>query len=94
MTKAMTTALALAAITALAACEGNGTDKTRDFGLDHKNLSDLKAGIWVDPDGCDHWIVDDGLEGYLDARVDEAGKPVCSGIAEPTKVIAAEDLKL
>ncbi|MFZ9117949.1 MAG: OmpA family protein, partial [Paracoccaceae bacterium] len=20
--------------------------------------------IWVDPDGCEHWVMDDGAEGY------------------------------
>ncbi|MFN0113483.1 MAG: hypothetical protein ACKVPY_02275 [Paracoccaceae bacterium] len=63
----------------LAGCEGGGKDKTRDYGLDAKPLSQLKAGIWIDPDGCDHWIIDDGLEGYLSARLDDKGRPVCSG---------------
>ncbi|HHL20628.1 MAG TPA: OmpA family protein, partial [Aliiroseovarius sp.] len=22
-------------------------------------------GIWVDPDGCEHWVMDDGAEGYM-----------------------------
>lgn len=21
--------------------------------------------IWVDPDGCEHWVMDDGWEGYM-----------------------------
>ena len=37
--------------------------------------------IWVDPDGCEHWVMDDGVEGYLSARLDPYGKPVCSGAA-------------
>jgi hypothetical protein len=37
----------------------------------------------VDPNGCDHWIIDDGVEGYLSARLDKYGKPVCSGAAPP-----------
>lgn len=61
-----------------------GPDKTRDRGTDAKHLSQLKAGIWVDPNGCDHWIIDDGVEGYLSARLDKYGKPVCSGVAPPT----------
>ncbi|UWQ90937.1 hypothetical protein QEZ52_03755 [Aliisedimentitalea scapharcae] len=56
-------------------------DKTRDRGIDAKDLSQLKAGIWVDPQGCDHWIIDDGLEGYLSARLGPDGKPICSGAA-------------
>ncbi len=58
-------------------------NKTIDRGFDKKPLSELKAGIWVDPRGCDHWIIDDGVEGYLSARLDKYGKPVCSGIAPP-----------
>lgn len=68
----------------LSACElGTNADKTVDRGLDQKPLSDLSAGIWVDPNGCDHWIIDDGFEGYLSQRLDPYGKPVCSGIAPP-----------
>ena len=74
--------LAIAAVTALAACEGQiGADKGIDRGTDTKDLSQLVAGIWVDPNGCDHWIIDDGVEGYLSARLDKYGKPVCSGAA-------------
>ncbi len=61
----------------------NTTDKTVDAGRDTKDLSQLKAGVWIDPNGCDHWIIDDGVEGYLSARLDKYGKPVCSGAAPP-----------
>lgn len=77
---------ALMVATALAGClEGSDEriDKTVDSGFDNKHLSQLVAGIWVDPNGCDHWIIDDGLEGYLSQRLDRYGKPVCSGIAPP-----------
>ena len=60
-----------------------GPDKSYDRGIDKKHLSQLKAGIWVDPTGCDHWIIDDGVEGYLSQRLDKYGKPVCSGVAPP-----------
>jgi len=62
-------------------------DMTLDRGIDSKNLGLLQAGIWVDPNGCDHWIIDDGLEGYLSQRLDPNGKPVCSGIAPPNTAI-------
>ncbi|MGI3170327.1 hypothetical protein ACRARG_14350 [Pseudooceanicola sp. C21-150M6] len=58
-------------------------DKGRDRGFGKKHLSQLQAGIWVDPNGCDHWIIDDGVEGYLSQRLDPYGKPVCSGVAPP-----------
>lgn len=79
--------LSLPVIFALTACgvvDGDKVDKTIDLGIDSKELTQLKAGIWVDPNGCDHWIIDDGVEGYLSARLDPRGKPVCSGVAPPT----------
>ncbi len=33
--------------------------------------------IWIDPDGCEHWVMDDGVEGYMDARQTRDGRPVC-----------------
>ncbi|WP_298680428.1 hypothetical protein [uncultured Lentibacter sp.] len=66
------------------------TDKTFDYGQgseEEEHLSNLVAGIWVDPNGCDHWIIDDGIEGYLSQRLDPYGKPVCSGIAPPNTAI-------
>ncbi|AFO86448.1 MULTISPECIES: hypothetical protein [Phaeobacter] len=66
----------------LAACDEK-VDKTVDRGFDSKDLSQLKAGIWVDPTGCDHWIIDDGVEGYLSQRLAPDGRPVCSGVAPP-----------
>ena len=34
-------------------------------------------GIWVDPDGCEHWVMDDGIEGYMSPHVDRKGIPKC-----------------
>jgi len=34
-------------------------------------------GIWVDPDGCEHWVMDDGFEGYMTPHVTRQGIPVC-----------------
>lgn len=33
--------------------------------------------IWVDPDGCEHWVMDDGFEGYMTPHVNRKGIPVC-----------------
>lgn len=33
--------------------------------------------IWVDPDGCEHWVMDDGIEGYMTPNVNRQGIPVC-----------------
>ncbi len=77
----MSRTLILLALTgfALSACAEIGPDKTADRGINSHNLTTLKAGIWIDPEGCDHWIIDDGVEGYMSARVDDYGKPICSG---------------
>jgi hypothetical protein len=86
--KIIKTIIALSLATSLGACEvggyGNKQDKTVDRGFDKKHLSQLVAGVWVDPNGCDHWIIDDGVEGYLSQRLDKYGKPVCSGVAPPS----------
>lgn len=90
-------AFAIVASAALTACSGGlgglgfegdngGIDKTKDGSRDAKDLSQLVAGIWVDPNGCDHWIIDDGIEGYLSSRLDPQGKPVCSGHGAETIV--------
>ncbi|MEP2781802.1 MAG: OmpA family protein [Pseudoruegeria sp.] len=36
--------------------------------------------IWVDPDGCEHWVMDDGWEGYMSPHVKRDGRPVCRQI--------------
>ena len=81
--KLVSIAPAMVLVFSLAACDIPKKNKTVDNGIDSKPLSQLKAGIWIDPRGCDHWIIDDGVEGYLSARLDKYGKPVCSGIAPP-----------
>lgn len=75
----------------MAACTPVGPDKSRDGMIDRRHLSQMKAGIWVDPNGCDHWIIDNGVEGFLSPRLDKYGKPVCSGVAPPT--VATGDFK-
>lgn len=72
---------------AVAGCSGDKANKTIDRGFNSHSVSELTAGIWVDPTGCDHWIIDDGVEGYLSARLDKYGKPVCSGIAQPNTAV-------
>ena len=52
-------------------------NKAIDRGFDAKPLTELQAGIWIDPNDCHHWIIDDGVEGYMDARRYPDGRPVC-----------------
>ena len=34
-------------------------------------------GIWIDPDGCEHWVMDDGAEGFMSPHRRRDGSPVC-----------------
>lgn len=90
MMKKIVTSALLASALVVSGCVGTGPnslfegdvrtpDKTKDRGRDTKDLSQLQAGIWIDPNGCDHWIIDDGIEGYLSQRLQPNGKPVCTG---------------
>lgn len=79
----------LSAAMLVTGCLGSKQNKTVDRFIDSKHLSQLQAGIWVDPNGCDHWIIDDGIEGYLSQRLDQYGKPVCSGVAPPNVATGA-----
>lgn len=84
-----TAVLSLVSAIGLAGCSV-GPDKSRDRGFDNKPLSELQAGIWIDPNGCDHWIIDDGVEGYLSQRLDRNGKPVCSGTPQPGSTVIGD----
>ena len=52
-------------------------NKAINRGFDAKPLTELQAGIWIDPNGCHHWVIDDGVEGYMAARPYPDGRPVC-----------------
>jgi hypothetical protein len=59
-----------------------------DQGVDNRNLVDGQAGIAYDPDGCQVWIIDDGIEGYATPRFDPTtGLPVCDGRYPPGTVL-------
>ena len=61
-----------------------------DLGLDAEHLSQLEAGIYIDPDGCHIWMIDDGLEGYWSRRRDPvSGLPVCTPMAPANSIIGA-----
>ena len=61
-----------------------GLDKGRDTGV----LRNGHAAIAYDPDGCQNWIIDDGLEGYSSPRYDPvSGLPVCNNLYPPGTVL-------
>jgi hypothetical protein len=61
-----------------------------DFGQDDTGLVDGQAAIAYDPDGCQVWIIDDGVEGYSSPRFDpKTGLPICDGKYPPGTVLGA-----
>lgn len=38
-------------------------------------------GIWIDPDGCEHWVMDDGAEGFMSPHLRRNGTPVCHKVS-------------
>jgi hypothetical protein len=61
-----------------------GVDTGRDPGL----LVNGEAAIAYDPDGCQNWIIDDGVEGYASPRFDPvSGLPICNDAFPPGTVI-------
>lgn len=62
-------AIALTALTQVAAAQ-TPSQQGRDKGQ-------YIPTIWVDPDGCEHWVMDDGVEGYMTPHVTRQGIPVC-----------------
>ena len=41
-------------------------------------LGNIQPTVWIDPDGCVHWVADGGTEGYMEGRVNpEDGMPIC-----------------
>lgn len=70
----------VAVATIVSGCEsGGGPTGVEDTGIDANPLVDGIANLWVDPDGCQHWYVDDGWEGYMTPRLNRDGTPRCSG---------------
>lgn len=59
-----------------------------DRGADSTGLGNGNAAIAYDPDGCQGWIIDDGVEGYSGRRYDPAtGLPICNGLYPPGTVV-------
>lgn len=73
--------------------DGLGRITRSDASYDQGNLqpahtlAEMIAGIWVDGNGCEHWIIDDGIEGYMSTRWGADGKPYCpaGNVAYTTK---------
>lgn len=60
-------ALSCATLASTATAQGTKTIRGAEY----------KPTIWIDPDGCQHWVMDDGAEGYMTPNVNRHGIPVC-----------------
>ncbi len=40
--------------------------------------TNVVPGIWIDPDGCEHWVLDDEISGYMSPHLTRDGLPVCN----------------
>ena len=90
---------ALIAVSLLSACEGGGLVRyvespdtviatAADSGRDSTPLQNGFAAIAYDPDGCQNWIIDDGVEGYSSPRFDPvSGLPICNNQFPPGAVV-------
>jgi len=92
--------VALIAASLLSACEGGGLVRyvespntviatAADTGpRDNISLRNGGFAIAYDPDGCQNWIADDGVEGYSTPRFDPvSGLPVCNNQFPPGAVV-------
>lgn len=86
-------ALPVLAVLALAGCEVGpiGDRGIVDTGIDGGPLQDGVASIWLDPDGCQHWVIDDGLEGYMSPRLNRDGTPRCTPREDERTAMIAKD---
>jgi hypothetical protein len=65
-----------------------------DHGRDSVELIDGEAAIAYDPDGCQVWIIDDGIEGYSTPRFDPAtGLPICDNKYPPGTVLGVYETR-
>lgn len=61
---------------------------TDTFLGDSPGPRDGLAAVAITPDGCEAWIIDEGVEGYASTRSDpRSGLPVCTTEIPPGSVI-------
>lgn len=94
-----TTIVVLLGAFALSACAEIGSNSP-DKSVDRQrfdpsgDLSNMRAGIWYSPQGCQYWIIDDGVEGYLSPRYSpQTGLPVCVDVDPDFPGLATGDFK-
>ena len=68
--------MASAALAAAVAFQATAAD-TQTKSQEGRDKGAYIPTIWVDPDGCEHWVMDDGAEGYMTPHTSRQGIPVC-----------------
>jgi outer membrane protein OmpA-like peptidoglycan-associated protein len=51
-----------------------------------------KPAIWIDPDGCQHWAMDEKGKGFMDLMLDRKGHPVCNRPARTCASFGSDQL--
>lgn len=69
--------LSLAAVIALPTLMAPTVSQAQTASQQGRDKGVYTPTIWVDPDGCEHWVMDDGAEGYMTPHVNRQGIPVC-----------------
>jgi hypothetical protein len=98
MVKTFGFAMTLAVATVLSGCTSGLTPykagpntliaTNHDTGTDKSGPTNSEAAIAYDPDGCQGWIIDNGVEGYSGRRFDPvSGLPVCNSLYPPGTVV-------
>jgi len=56
-----------------------GTASAQDAETETRTIvgEEYTPTIWIDPDGCEHWVFDDGFEGFMSPHRQRDGSPVC-----------------
>ncbi|MEO1705924.1 MAG: OmpA family protein [Pseudomonadota bacterium] len=83
--KAIIQAMGAAALAVALGASAAGAHETTGEPFDHVHGDQKRVvvgeryipTIWVDPDGCEHWVMDDGWEGFMSLKVDRQGRPTC-----------------
>jgi outer membrane protein OmpA-like peptidoglycan-associated protein len=96
--------VAVAASLALPGAASADTAEARVPVISTQNTTTIRGeryipGIWVDPDGCEHWVMDDGVEGYMSPHVNRKGIPVCRrgnvcGVMNSDQFFATDSAKI
>ncbi|EPX79675.1 OmpA family protein [Salipiger mucosus] len=79
-------ALAALAATGVTAPAAAGSDKVANAPIiSTQNTRTIRGeryvpGVSISPDGCEIWVMDDGVEGYAVSRMTPDGRPVCRDI--------------